>query len=295
MSLQKRYLSLLVTLPFISIADEAKEYTGPVTNLFIGKSEQIKIGVLEDENEPVECYASENASWQFHFEANQHYSDRWFEILNLVRRTQEPIRIGYQANDESSCAIEYLALFSGNGNNNDNVDVPTDGLERNGSYGNIALLGSNGLSESSYSASDYYNNDEAHSAFDGYTFDSEVADGVGSPTNRNIWLVKKDTSKSNDTQYWLQVEFNEPVKVSGFRVILNSKSVSLGRGPKEIIAQASIDGSNFVDHQSVRFNKAPDQRANFSSKIELTHFRVLVKSNWGDAFIEIDELEVFAN
>lgn len=295
MSLKKHILPLVFTLPLLAHADEIKEFSGQVDNLFIGKSEQIKIGVLEDENAPVECYTSDESAWQFHFSANQHYSERWFDILNLVRRTKEPIRIGYMPNDDSSCEIEYLALVSSTNSGGDNVDVPTDGLERTGAYGNIALLGTNSLSESNYSASDYYGSDQAYSAFDGYSFDNALSDGVGSPTNRNIWMVKKDTSRGNDTKYWLQVSFEESVKVSGFRIVLNNKSVTLGRGPKDITVQVSVDGTNFVDHQSFRFNKAADQRANLSSKITLQHFRILVDSNWGDDFIEIDELEVYAN
>jgi hypothetical protein len=286
-------LLMIAPLHFVSVAQDIEEFSGQVTDIFIGKSELIKIGVTETEDTPLNCYSDESASWQLHFSADMPYSSNWFDILNLVRSTREPIKIGYTPNSDSSCAIEYLALMKakeyGSG------EVPIDGLTRTGNFGNIALNGTNGLRNNSYSANANYREDEAYSAFDGFSYTKQLSTGVGEKTNRSIWLVKKDIKEYPDDRYWLQVEFNEFVNVSGFRVVVSEKGTELGRSPRTIIIQSSDDGETFVSHEAFRLSKLADQRINLSEKVEFKYFRILIESNWGDTFIEIDELEIYAN
>jgi hypothetical protein len=286
-------LLLLGSSQLVSANEDTEEFSGQVTDLFIDKSETIKIGVAESEDTPLSCYSDETASWQLHFNANMPYSDNWFDILNLVRRTQERVKIGYSPNSESSCAIEYLALVKAN--DYGNGELPIDNLSRTGDYGNIALNGTNGLTNNNYSATGFYKLDEAYSAFDGFIYTGQLSEGVGEKTNRNIWLIKKDNKKYPDKKYWLQVEFNDFVTVSGFRVALNKKAVDLGRSPKKIMIQTSDDGSHFINQEAFYLDKVADQRINLSAKHELKYFRVLIESNWGDSYIEIDELEIYSN
>jgi len=286
-------LFMLAPLHFVSLAQDTEEYSGQVNNLYIDKSDLIKIGVKESEDAPLSCYSDEESSWLLHFNANMPYSNNWFDILNTVRRTQEAIKIGYTPNSDSSCAIEYLAFIEGK--DYGEGGVPLDNLTRTGDYGNIALNGTNGLNNSSYSSTGFYGSDKEYSAFDGFTYSSQLSEGVGEKTNRNIWLIKKDSTKYSDNQYWLQVEFNEFITVSGFRIVLNPKAAELGRGPKDIVIQVSDDGNDFIDQDTFRFPKNGDQRANLTEKLELKYFRVLIESNWGDSFIEIDELEIYSN
>jgi len=286
-------LLMLAPLHFASVAQDTEEFSGQVTDIFVGKSELIKIGVAETEDAPLNCYSDETAAWQLHFNADMTYSSNWFDILNLVRTTREPITIGYTPNSDSSCAIEYLALMKakdyGYG------EVPIDGLTRTGSFGNIALNGTNGLHNNSYSANTHYRENEAYSAFDGFSYTKQLSTGVGEKTNHSIWLVKKDIKEYPDDRYWLQVELNEFVNVSGFRVVVSEKGTELGRGPKTIIIQSSDDGDIFVSQETFRLSKLPDQRINLTEKVEFKYFRILIESNWGDTFIEIDELEIYAN
>lgn len=284
-------LLMLAPLHFASVAQDTEEFTGQVTDIFVDKSELIKIGVAETEGAPLNCYSDEASSWKLHFNTDMPYSRNWFDILNLVRSTREPIKIGYTPNSDSSCAIEYIALMKakdyGNG------DVPIDNLTRTGNFGNIALNGTNDLNNNNYSASGFYQSDEAYSAFDGFSYNDQLSAGVGEKTNRSIWLINKDNKDSNE--HWLQVEFNELVNVSGFRIVLNKKGVELGRGPRTIVIQSSDNGTDFVFQERFRLNKLPDQRINLAKKVEFKYFRVLIESNWGDTYIEIDELEVYAN
>ena len=121
------------------------------------------MGVNENDDAPLSCYSDEASSWQLHFNADMSYSDNWLDVLRIVRRTQESVKIGYTPNSESGCAIEYLALVKDLGYGG--VDVPSDNLSRTGDYGNIALNGTNGLTNNSYLANGFYKSDEASFCF----------------------------------------------------------------------------------------------------------------------------------
>lgn len=282
----------LLCLPFTSTADVV-EYKGRVTDILIGKSHLIKVGVQESDEQSIACWKEESEQpWLFTFERGHDYSEHWFDVLNLARRTQETIRIGYAENEDSECAIEYLALLKGDGIVDDGQ--VGDSLVRTGQFGNIAQIYTNGLTETNYHASDNYGADVPAAAFDGHIFNEQIVDGEGSLMNRGIWLVKKD-SENKETKYWLQVEFEEAVTVSGFRVMLNTKATELGRGPRHVTILTSLDGEQFEEQGQYNLGKSIDQRANLPTKVEAKIFRIQVNSNQGDAFIEIDELEVYSN
>jgi len=290
----KRVITLAIfsSLPLYANESDLNEYKGKVSDIYIGKSSTIKVGVLADDENQLECLHNDDGQWPLYFETGESYSDKWFETLNLVRRTQETIRIGYVPNVDDSCAIEYLMLAK-----SDNR-IPGDGsddyLTRTGQFGNIALIYTNDLTEESYSSSGHYGADEAAAAFDGHTFDGQISEGEGSLINRGIWLTKKDSSATNP-EYWLQVKFEEVVAVTGFRILVNEKSVELGRSPRSITIEVSEDGESFDEFDTFILSKMVEQRANFSEMIELQYLRVKVNSNYGDAYIEIDELEVYAD
>ncbi|WP_286235559.1 discoidin domain-containing protein [Thalassotalea sediminis] len=290
--MKKLALLSLFCLPLITQADVV-EFKGKVTDILIGKSALIKVGVNVQEDESIVCWKADSEQpWLFTFERGHEYSEHWFDVLNLVRRTQETVRIGYAENEDSECAIEYLALLKGDGIADD--DQVGDSLQRTGQYGNIAQIFTNGLTESSYHASDNYGADVPAAAFDGHIFNEQIVDGEGSLINRGIWLVKKD-SENKETEYWLQVEFEENVTVSGFRVMLNAKATELGRGPRHVTILTSLDGETFEEQGQYNLGKSIDQRANLPTKVDAKIFRIQVNSNQGDSFIEIDELEVYSN
>jgi len=292
MKLTHSLLAIAMPLSTLSMASSIEEYSGRVTNIFIGKTDTIKIGITTNEESSINCDTENYAEWPLYFESNHSYSDRWFELLNTARRSQDPIRIGYTPTTEGACPIEYLALIQGNG---DDIDTPDDGLSRLGKYGNIALNYTNGLTDANYDASDYYRSDVPQAAFDGYTYNGQISEGLGSPVARKFWLVKKDTSPNNDTQYWLEVAFEQAVTVTGFRVMINKQSMDLGRGVKNVTVQISNDGYDFEDIESYVFPRSQDQRAQLTESKELTHFRLLIESNYGDQYIEIDELELYSD
>ncbi|GHF91223.1 discoidin domain-containing protein [Thalassotalea marina] len=288
----KKALVSLMLFPSLAFADVA-EYKGKVTDILLGKSQVIKVGVAVDEANPLLCQKNENEPWLLSFERGQDYSTEWFDLLNLVRRTQETVRIGYVENSNSICSIEYLALLKGDGNADDDDQI-SDSLVRTGQYGNVAQIYTNGLTESNYHASSYYSGDVPAAAFDGYVFNDQIVDGEGAQISRGIWLVKKDLD-NKETEYWLQVEFEQAIDISGFRVMVNAKSAELGRGPRHVTVLTSMDGEDFEDVGQYSLSQSIDQRANLPTKIEAKVFRLKVNSNHGDKYIEIDELEVYSD
>ncbi len=292
-------IALIMSSTIFATEQTVSEYTGRVANLYIGKSETVKVGIVREEGNDLECELENNYEWPLYFEQGNLYSTEWFDILNSVRRTQEVIRIGYIPNTDSRCAIEYLALLKGDGKDLDD-DTVGDNLSRHGQYGNIALLYTNNLTESNYSASDFTGGDIAASAFDGFLWEEQIDETLGSLVNRGIWVVKKQTAEEKEesdteAEYWLQVEFENVINVTGFRIMVNGKSVDLGRSPRNITVMSSIDGDDFTANSSYTLSKSVDQRANLDSSIELKYFRIRVDTNYGDSHIEIDELEVYSD
>lgn len=290
----KRILGLALLTSCSVFADEqaVTEYSGKVSNIFSGKGAYIKFSVTQKEDEPIECLFNEENQWPFQFERDKSYSNQWFDIVNMARLRQETIRIGYTENTETSCDVEYLALMQSDGNTS---DYPVgDALSRSGKYGNIALIYTNNLSESSFRSSDYDGADVAAAGFDGHLWQEQIEDGLGSMIERGIWVVKKDKDDES-AQYWLQVEFDDVVKVTGFRVLVNNKSVELGRSARGVTILGSVDGDEFVEYASYTLSKSVDQRANLPEIAELKYFRIRVDSNYGNDRIEIDELEVYSD
>lgn len=285
-------IALMSSLSLYAVADPVEEYIGRVSDIYIGKTEDIKIGIIEEIGKELDCAKYDDTQWPLYFGNNESYTDQWFEILNLVRRTQEPIRIGYTPSADSSCAIEYLALLRGDGD--DNIDPVGDSLTRSGMYGNIALVYTNNLTMDNFTASTHDRSDIAPSAFDGYTFDGQIDERLGSQINRGIWVAYKDPKKRS-AEYWLQVKFEDLVTVSGFRVMVNEKSVSLGRSPRVVTVEYSVDGEYFFEQGTYPMAKMDDQVVGMSGKVELQYFRLKVDHNYGDSYIEIDELEIYAD
>jgi len=286
-------LALLLTLPLCAQEGDIEEYIGQVTNIHMSKSNEVKVGIKLSEDETIECFGDD---LPLYFETGYGYSESWLDFLLLVNRTRDTVRIGYSPNINSNCEIEYLAIMEKDGilGDDDNTSSGDPSLTRTGDYGNIALINTNGLNSINYSASHSYGSDNAASAFDGHILNEQINNHSEVPVQRGIWLMKKDVDNKDD-EYWLQVEFNQQVEISSFRIVLNKQSLGLKRLPKEVTIQISDDGIDFVDHDAFKLNNMPDQRALLTSKASLRYFRLLINTNYGDKFIEIDELELFAD
>jgi len=293
--LLKKSLSLIciLALPISAQETDIEEYIGRVANVHMNKSNEIKVGIELSEDESIDCFGDD---WPLYFDGGQNYSTNWLDFLLLANRTRDKVRIGYKANSNSSCSIEYLSIMAKDGILSHDEDSVTGDptLTRTGQYGNIALINTNGLHSINFSASHHYSGDVPTAAFDGHALLANINNHSDNFINRGIWLMKKD-DENKDDEHWLQVKFNKQVEISSFRVLINKKSRALNRLPRQITIQISDNGTDFVDHDTFRLDNAEDQRVLLSSKASLKFFRLLINSNYGDTFIEIDELELFAD
>ncbi len=289
-------LLALFLIPFACVAAvPTVEYAGQITNIHMSKSNEVKIGVRLPEEEILDCHGDD---WPFYFNLGEAYSSSWLDLLLLANRTQDTIRIGYTPNSNSTCSIQYVAIMEQDGVLGGDEEDPITGdptLTRTGKYGNVALLGTNGLTAVSYEASHSYRQDGPEAAFDGFIYNESFNNHAEEMINRGLWLLSK-TKENKGQEYWLQVEFNKQVEITSFRIAINEQARRLGRLPKGVTIQISDDGINFFDHDALRLNNSRDQRALLTSKASLKFFRMRIDSNYGDTnYIEIDELELFAD
>ncbi|WP_462156135.1 fibrinogen-like YCDxxxxGGGW domain-containing protein [Pseudoalteromonas piscicida] len=156
-----------------------------------------------------------------------------------------------------------------------------------GQYGNIALIGSNGLDESSYSASQSYGLDSASGAFDGYNSSSKVNIDANSKINRGIWLT------TSVQEHWLQVAFNRQAYITSFRVMLYPGVSDPGMGVKDVTLQVSDDNINFIDHESFSLVKSLDQLIELTEPAVGRFVRLKIHSTQGHSYRAIGELEYF--
>ncbi|WP_088329496.1 discoidin domain-containing protein [Lacimicrobium sp. SS2-24] len=282
-------LALLMPLVGTNAQESMQEYAGNVTDLMITKSGSVLVGVKQTDDNNLLC---EESDWPLAFDAGSGVGQHWLDFLMLARNTNQKIRIGYMPAESTRCDVEYVAATAadGYGDGSDPIGGEGDNLIETGVYGNVALIDSNGLSAASFSASGHYRDDVPAAAFDGYTWDNKVNEDAGQKINRGLWLFRIE----EDTEAWIQVDFGHKVSISGMRLTLNEKASQLGRGPRDVVVQASNDGNNFVDHESFRLANIADQTGSFNSAIEARYIRLQILNNFGDAnYIEIDELELY--
>ena len=163
--------------------------------------------------------------------------------------------------------------------------------EETGTYGNVALIGTNGLTASNYSASTVASSVfTARGAFDGHNYLSEVI-------NSDQTLGKQDSGawqsvSGENTNQWLQVDFGQNIKVSGFRYHINGSAPS-DKIPRDIIVQTSTDGVTFTNSDSQTLPQDRDQVITLGSPIITRYFRLFMVNNYGNSQIQVGELEVF--
>lgn len=161
--------------------------------------------------------------------------------------------------------------------------VPGD---KTGDSGNIALIGTNLLSDASYSASLTYTSDAPRAAFDGYVFGGVKVNNDGTAQlNRGTWI-------SYGVPQWLQVDFGKKTMISGLAVKTSASYPA--RAPKDATLEVSDDGINFTAHES--FNMAyGGGSVNLANPAIGQFFRLKVTSTHGDYYIQIGELEYYGD
>ncbi|RZM83157.1 hypothetical protein C3B51_07500 [Pseudoalteromonas rubra] len=160
--------------------------------------------------------------------------------------------------------------------------------EKTGQYGNIALIGSNGLTESSYTTSQSYYADSASGAFDGYNNSTLVNnDATKGKIKRGIWL------STVVQEHWLQVTFEKQAYITSFRLMVHNSAADLGMGVKDITLQVSDDNTNFIDHESFTLTRSYDQTVELTQPAIGKYVRLKIHSTHGHNYRVISELEYY--
>ncbi len=156
----------------------------------------------------------------------------------------------------------------------------------------VSLLGTHGLTLSSYTASSLYpGSPEGYryvGAFDGYRYNgsSPIVPVPGARQGYGTW-----TSKSgNTTNQWLKVAFATATSVSSFTIY--AKTAYEERLPKNVTIQVSNDGVNFTDHESLTLQPIAVQTITLSDATPYAnYFRLYMHdAQTGASHIQIDEL-----
>ncbi len=162
--------------------------------------------------------------------------------------------------------------------------------DKTGANGNIALIGTNGLQSSSYSASSTWPSDLPASAFDGYVPGLQVNSDAVSQVNRGTWIASKASSGR-----WLQVEFDQTVHLTGFSSTTTASSLgATDRSPKDVTIQVSEDGINFTDHESFILPITGSTEL-FTTPAIGRYIRFFMASNYGGPYYQIEELEYYGS
>lgn len=152
--------------------------------------------------------------------------------------------------------------------------------EKTGAYDNIALIGTNGLTEASYTASGTLAQDSPAGAFDGYgNLAGQVNADAGAKVMRGWWA-------NFSTSGWLQVDFGTQVIISGFRQESSFLDAELAT------LQVSDNGVDFVDHESFDIQYV-NTSFTLSSPVQGRYIRMQLSNPSGDTVIAVEELEYF--
>ncbi len=152
---------------------------------------------------------------------------------------------------------------------------------------NIALIGTNNLTASNYSASLTYSYDSPEAAFDGYVFGgTKVNEYADTMLNRGTWI------SYIDYQPWLQVDFEKLAIVTGFSIIMSSTYQA--RSPKDVIIQTSTDGFYFTNHETLSLTKGGGQ-FELTTPLITKHIRLKAVTGHSTNLVQIDELEYFGS
>ncbi|TMO59249.1 hypothetical protein CWC18_16330 [Pseudoalteromonas aurantia] len=168
-----------------------------------------------------------------------------------------------------------------------NSDFKIEPGETSGSYNNIALIGTNGLSDSSYTASNTYRADSPSGAFDGFNETNKINNDASSKIKRGIWL------STLSQEHWLQVAFERHAYIHSFRVLLYPIASNGNMGIKNVTLQVSNDNTSFVDHESFTLDKSLDQTIYLTEPAVGKYIRLKIYSTQGHSYRVIGELEYY--
>jgi hypothetical protein len=166
-------------------------------------------------------------------------------------------------------------------------------FDETGDFGNIALIGSNGITASSIT-SNAVSYDSSHpftSLFDGY----QRNDRINTSSTGNIEYGSFFSSAYNNTNRYFSVDLGREASISGFRVLSYSPG-STPSAPKNIRIESSVDGTpgSFTPEESFTLSEVVDTGViSLATPFTSRYFILYVENSYSAYYLRIGEIEVF--
>lgn len=282
MNLRTIRTCILVSLFACSANTHAESVEGVPNNVMFHKDGNISIRMFFDEPTDIPC-----AGDSHHF-TTESSSDALREVVLHARQALQLITVHYTTDDCYIQSIELSNLY------NDGGSTDNGPLQETGINGNVALVGTNGLTRDSYTASNHYRNDEPAAAFDGHDISEKQNEDAIDKINRGIWLAKRESDDGEKLDVWIQIDFGKPVRISAGTIHVNERSVSFGHSPKNMSITVSNDGENYTPVADLTLPMQSLNNFEFQRPVTARYYRFKATTNYGSkTFVQIDEIELY--
>jgi hypothetical protein len=159
-----------------------------------------------------------------------------------------------------------------------------------GDYGNIAMIGSNGLTGANNNVSSELSvSYDGDACFDGYGDSVQLYAGVGARIPNGDWR----TVSGQNTDQWISVNLGAVAAITGFRALFPGWVRSGGLGMKNVMVQGSVDGIAWEDHELVQFALVSSSTITLSQVLYTQYVRLFIQDVWGGAYVSMNELEIY--
>jgi len=156
------------------------------------------------------------------------------------------------------------------------------------SENNLILIGTNGITAGSFTASSTYSADHVSGIADGFGYYDSIVPGKGAKIARGIWV--SDGSPANE---WISIDLGKITTFSRARLITEVSSVWFPYLPKELSIQTSIDGITFNNVKSFVGEEKQINDFDLDESLSTRYVRFFFSNNLGGVDIQISEIELY--
>jgi hypothetical protein len=173
-------------------------------------------------------------------------------------------------------------------------------FDETGDFGNIALIGSNGITASSITSnavSFSTNGSFPFTAlFDGYQFGTMIYGiKINSSSAGEIGYGYFNSSAGTSTNRYFSVDLGREASISGFR-FLGYRASARSYIPKDVRIESSVDGTDgsFTTEESFTLSRVSDSGViPMSTPFTSRYFRFYVENGYNATYLIFGEIEVF--
>jgi hypothetical protein len=166
-------------------------------------------------------------------------------------------------------------------------------FDETGTSGNIALIGTNGITASSITSNaDSRDTDNPIAALlDGYQNDSLPA--INSSSSGSIKDGFFNAVDYQNTNRWFSIDLGKVANISGFKIFSYSTQ-NASRNPRNVIIQSSVDGISFDNEEFFTLPEFTQTSViNMASAFSTRYFRFHVVDSYHGRYLIFGEIEVF--